>query len=166
MIFSVHHQSITQSQIQRRRQRQTQRQRQRQRQKQRHGGPAQVVEYEQVAVGGGEQPVEELEAGQLIKDGPGWHKVQSVTHLDDLFPLHLDLCIDHLVGSGNPLQPAVDCFRPCCGHNWSILPNFFAKCIFYICDEAAKFVWCGLEGFYPSKTARKVNPRYFSEFTE
>ena len=27
------------------------------------------MEYEQVAVGGGEQPVEELEAGQLIKDG-------------------------------------------------------------------------------------------------
>ena len=27
---------------------------------------------------------------------------------------------------------SVDCFRPCCRHNWPILPNLFAKCIFYI----------------------------------
>ena len=33
----------------------------------------------------------------------------------------------------------------------------------YICDEAAKFVWCGLEGFYPPKTAGKVDPSVFQD---
>ena len=33
---------------------------------------------------------------------------------------------------------------------------FFAKFIFYICRKPAKFIWCGLEGFYPLKIAVKV----------
>ena len=39
--------------------------------------------------------------------------------------------------------------------------HFFAKCIFCVCDEAAKLVLCGLEGFYPPKTARKGDPKCF-----
>ena len=42
---------------------------------------------------------------------------------------------------------------------------FFAKCIFYICDEAAIFL-CDLEEFYPPKTAGKVDRRWFTDFTE
>ena len=45
------------------------------------------------------------------------------------------------------VYPSVDFFGLCCGQNWPILPNVFAKCIFYIWDEATKFVWCGLDGF-------------------
>ena len=42
---------------------------------------------------------------------------------------------------------------------------FFAKCIGYICDEAAIFL-CDLEEFYPPKTAGKVDRRWFTDFTE
>ena len=51
----------------------------------------------------------------------------------------------------------------CCGQNWLILPNFFAKYIFYICDEAAKFVWCGLEAFYPPKQRGKLTLGVFQD---
>ena len=33
--------------------------------------------------------------------------------------------------------------------------HFFAKCIFYICDEAAVFL-CGLEEFHPPKLPEKL----------
>ena len=39
-----------------------------------------------------------------------WHsKGQLLSQLDDLSPFHWDLCIEHLVGTGNPVQLAVDC---------------------------------------------------------
>ena len=60
---------------------------------------------------------------------PSLTLVSQVTQLDNLSPLYWDLCvcIDHQVGSGNPAEPSVDCFRLCCGQNWPILPNFFCK---------------------------------------
>ena len=44
----------------------------------------------------------EPETAQLAREN--WHgDYELVTQQDDLSPLYWDLCIDHLVGSGNPL---------------------------------------------------------------
>ena len=65
-------------------------------------------------------------------------------------------CLD---GSGEiPFEHVNDDYCDCKARKLYLL------CI--LCDEAPKFVWCGLEGFYPQNTARIVNPRCFPEFTE
>ena len=63
----------------------------------------------------------------------------------------LALCIDHLVGGGNPIWAAVKYSDHCWGLDWSIWTNFFAKCKFYICSCGAKKFWCIFKVFLPPK---------------
>ena len=63
----------------------------------------------------------------------------------------LALCIDHLVGGGNPIWAAVKYLDHCWGQDWSIWTNFFAKCKFYICSYGVKFFWCIFQVFLPPK---------------
>ena len=63
----------------------------------------------------------------------------------------LALCIDHLVGGGNPIWAAVKYSDHCWGLDWSIWTNFFAKCKFYICSHGVKKFWCIFQVFLPPK---------------
>ena len=61
----------------------------------------------------------------------------------------LALCIDHLVGGGNPIWAAVKYSDHCWGLDWSIWTNFFAKCKFYICSYGVKKIGAFSRCFCP-----------------
>ena len=57
-----------------------------------------------------------------------------------------------------PAKPSVDRLDPAVDRIGRFGPIFLQNVSYiYVCDEAAKFVWCGLEGFYHTKTAGKVD---------
>ena len=65
--------------------------------------------------------------------------------------LSMALCVNHLVGGGDPIYAAVNSSDHCCGLEWPIWPIFFAKCKFYICCGAVKKISCIFGAFLPPK---------------
>ena len=61
--------------------------------------------------------------------------------------------MNHLVGGGNPLWASVNYVGHCWELEWPFWTIFFAKCIFYMYQEAAKKIWLIFFGFYPLKKA-------------
>ena len=57
----------------------------------------------------------------------------------------------YLVGGGNPLWASVNYVGHCWELEWQFWTIFFAKCIFYMHQEAAKKRWLNFFWFYPLK---------------